>query len=319
MTTDELARLSQQVLWASFFVSMALGALVQRSGFCTMGAVGRRRHHGRLDADAPVGPGRRRRHHRLRRAGLDRAGQPGKDPLRLQPLDLAVGPGGRRYFRLRHGAVLGLRQQGAGARGRGQPEGPGGGGGAGRRRVRHPEGPDGRLAHPDGGPGRTRFHDPGQPAGLGGAGLRPPRRRWSAWCWRWPSAAPWWPGPWPGANSAAPPTCWAVPAWAPPWSPCGGSAGTWGSCAEHPETLQETFLATNSTRAEALQLRLADRLHAGLADVLQRPQQGAHDRHRLGVRRHRRLGRRRAGAAHLPLGRLRRHRRPRATTWWARC
>jgi uncharacterized protein len=39
MTTDELARLSQQVLWASFFVAMALGALVQRTGFCTMGAV----------------------------------------------------------------------------------------------------------------------------------------------------------------------------------------------------------------------------------------------------------------------------------------
>jgi len=39
MTTEELARLSQQVLWASFFVAMALGAIVQRTGFCTMGAV----------------------------------------------------------------------------------------------------------------------------------------------------------------------------------------------------------------------------------------------------------------------------------------
>ena len=39
MTTDELARLTQAVLWASFFVSMAFGALVQRTGFCTMGAV----------------------------------------------------------------------------------------------------------------------------------------------------------------------------------------------------------------------------------------------------------------------------------------
>jgi len=39
MTTDELARLTQQVLWASFFVAMAFGALVQRTGFCTMGAV----------------------------------------------------------------------------------------------------------------------------------------------------------------------------------------------------------------------------------------------------------------------------------------
>jgi len=39
MTTDELASLTQAVLWASFFVSMAFGALVQRTGFCTMGAV----------------------------------------------------------------------------------------------------------------------------------------------------------------------------------------------------------------------------------------------------------------------------------------
>ncbi len=39
MTIDELARVSQQVLWASFFVAAALGAVVQRTGFCTMGAV----------------------------------------------------------------------------------------------------------------------------------------------------------------------------------------------------------------------------------------------------------------------------------------
>ncbi|ROZ75673.1 YeeE/YedE family protein [Ramlibacter sp. WS9] len=39
MTPDELARLTQQVLWASFFVALALGAVVQRTGFCTMGAV----------------------------------------------------------------------------------------------------------------------------------------------------------------------------------------------------------------------------------------------------------------------------------------
>src|SRR5512133_2556120 len=39
MTTDALARLTQAGLWASFFVSMAFGALVQRTGFCTMGAV----------------------------------------------------------------------------------------------------------------------------------------------------------------------------------------------------------------------------------------------------------------------------------------
>src|SRR3990167_5452842 len=39
MTTAELASLTQQVLWASFFAAMAFGALVQRTGFCTMGAV----------------------------------------------------------------------------------------------------------------------------------------------------------------------------------------------------------------------------------------------------------------------------------------
>jgi len=39
MTTVELASLTQQVLWASFFVAMAFGAVVQRTGFCTMGAV----------------------------------------------------------------------------------------------------------------------------------------------------------------------------------------------------------------------------------------------------------------------------------------
>ena len=39
MTTDELARLSHQVLWATFFVAVWLGAVVQRTGFCTMGAV----------------------------------------------------------------------------------------------------------------------------------------------------------------------------------------------------------------------------------------------------------------------------------------
>jgi uncharacterized membrane protein YedE/YeeE len=39
MTTVELASLTQQVLWASFFVAMSFGAVVQRTGFCTMGAV----------------------------------------------------------------------------------------------------------------------------------------------------------------------------------------------------------------------------------------------------------------------------------------
>ncbi|MBG9386579.1 YeeE/YedE family protein [Caenimonas aquaedulcis] len=39
MTIAELASLTHQVLWAAFFVALAFGALVQRTGFCTMGAV----------------------------------------------------------------------------------------------------------------------------------------------------------------------------------------------------------------------------------------------------------------------------------------
>jgi uncharacterized membrane protein YedE/YeeE len=39
MTPAQLAVLTQQVLWAAFFVAMAFGALVQRTGFCTMGAI----------------------------------------------------------------------------------------------------------------------------------------------------------------------------------------------------------------------------------------------------------------------------------------
>ena len=39
MTSAELATLTQQVLWAVFGVGLAFGALVQRTGFCTMGAV----------------------------------------------------------------------------------------------------------------------------------------------------------------------------------------------------------------------------------------------------------------------------------------
>lgn len=39
MTTAELALLTQQVLWASFLIAMAFGAVVQRTGFCTMGAI----------------------------------------------------------------------------------------------------------------------------------------------------------------------------------------------------------------------------------------------------------------------------------------
>ncbi len=39
MNAVELASLTRQVLWAAFLVSMAFGAVIQRTGFCTMGAV----------------------------------------------------------------------------------------------------------------------------------------------------------------------------------------------------------------------------------------------------------------------------------------
>jgi uncharacterized protein len=39
MTSAELAGLTQQVLWAAFLVAAVFGAVVQRTGFCTMGAV----------------------------------------------------------------------------------------------------------------------------------------------------------------------------------------------------------------------------------------------------------------------------------------
>jgi uncharacterized protein len=39
MTTSAVALLSQQVLWAAFLLAMGFGAIVQRTGFCTMGAI----------------------------------------------------------------------------------------------------------------------------------------------------------------------------------------------------------------------------------------------------------------------------------------
>src|SRR4051812_44392555 len=39
MTAAQLSTLQHEVLWAAFLVAVALGALLQRTGFCTMGAV----------------------------------------------------------------------------------------------------------------------------------------------------------------------------------------------------------------------------------------------------------------------------------------
>lgn len=39
MTIDAVTALAREVLWASFFVALAFGALIQKTGFCTMGAI----------------------------------------------------------------------------------------------------------------------------------------------------------------------------------------------------------------------------------------------------------------------------------------
>jgi uncharacterized membrane protein YedE/YeeE len=39
MTTADVASLTHQVLWSAFLVAMAFGAVVQKTGFCTMGAI----------------------------------------------------------------------------------------------------------------------------------------------------------------------------------------------------------------------------------------------------------------------------------------
>ena len=143
-----------------------------------------------------MGPGGGRGHDRLRRSGVDRAGQPREDALCVQPLDLAVRAGGRRHLRLRHGAVVRLHEQGAGARGRRQPEIAGRRAGGGHRGVRHPQGRDSGVAHADGGPHRPRVRHAGHAARLGGPGLRGRRSASPASCSAWRSAARWWPGHW---------------------------------------------------------------------------------------------------------------------------
>ncbi len=81
-------------------------------------------------------------------------------------------------------------------------------------------------------------------------------------------------------------------------------SGHLGYVAEHPETLQEAFIATNSGPGRGAELCLARGLHRGLADVLQRQEQGAHTGHRVGVRRGSRLGCLRLAVAQFPLGRF---------------
>jgi hypothetical protein len=91
---------------------------------------------------------------------------------------------------------------------------------------------------------------------------------------------------------------------------CGGSPGHVGHLAEHPQTLEESWLATNSTRAEGLSfvspVAYALDWLMFFSDAGKRLTVGIVS----GGRRHPGLGGDGAGAAQLPLGRLRRHARP---------
>jgi uncharacterized membrane protein YedE/YeeE len=96
-------------------------------------------------------------------------------------------------------------------------------------------------------------------------------------------------------------------------------SGRLGHLAEHPQTLEEAFLATEQRPHGVAHLRRARGLHAGLAHALQRQEQGAHGGHRHHGGRDRRLRRRGAGHAHLPLGRASAAPRTRPITSSVRC
>ena len=85
-------------------------------------------------------------------------------------------------------------------------------------------------------------------------------------------------------------------------------SGHLGYLAEHPETLEEAFIATNSGRMESLTF-VAPLAYAGIADAVVRHQPQDDFRHRHGSWRHRRRRCLGAGDPQLPLGRFREHRR----------
>jgi hypothetical protein len=118
--------------------------------------------------------------------------------------------------------------------------------------------------------------------GLSRAGKRPAGRRRHRRCWSVLR--------WPGTKAAV-----RIPAGRPGHRCLGGGrlvgVGHLGHLAEHPLTLEESFLATNTQRMESLHLRGAHRLHGGLADPVQRQEQGADHGHRQHAGRGGGLGR----------------------------
>ena len=112
MDLNALAPLQAQNQWVlglCFALALAWGVLLQRSHFCTMGAI----------SDVVLmGDGTRLRQWVL--VGLD---QSPEHPLCVAQSELAEFVAGRAVVRRGHGVGIGLRQQVLGAAGRRQPEG----------------------------------------------------------------------------------------------------------------------------------------------------------------------------------------------------
>ncbi len=126
------------------------------------GRGGRHRRLRQLGPHAHVGAVDRHRDARLQPHGGARLARCRRLHLRGAAAHVAVGRGRRPDVRRRHGARLGLRQQGAGACGRRQPEGLRRAAGAGHHGVRH------AARHHGGGPREHRR--PGGAGAAGGAG-----------------------------------------------------------------------------------------------------------------------------------------------------
>ena len=93
-----------------------------------------------------------------------------------------------------------------------------------------------------------------------GSGVAPRHARRCCWaCW---SAARCWRGRWRGPRGGAATCCSVASASARSMAAVWWVSGRLGHVAEHPLTLQESFLATNSQRMESLSFVVADRLHA---------------------------------------------------------
>ncbi len=313
-----MGAITSQVLWAAFALAVAFGAIAQRTHFCTMGAVADIVNIGDWSRMRMWAAGHRRGHARLQRAwsalGWVEAGK----SLYAGPRLIWLSNAGRRPdVRLRHGAGLGLRQQDAGAHRRRQPE-------VGGRVLRAR-------------PGGVRHPARASPA-------------WPAWPpWTgWRSSSPAGPGPAVAGRRAHSASAKAQAAlalgalarrrrsWPGRWCAAEGRSGDvllgglgigavivgmwWvsgrlGYVTEDPKTLQEAFVGHQLAAHGVAVVRRADRLHDGLADLLQRQEQAADAGHRQHRRRDRRLGGCGAGHAQLSAGRALPAPKTPPTTW----